>query len=959
VTKPVATGIHVLRSGVSAAPKLLEREAEVTAIAAAVDRATRSGDRLTAVVAPAGMGKTRLLSEAARLASDAGFDVLYARGSELEQDFAFGLVRQLYEPTLVRMDPAERDVLLDGAASNATVAVLSNPSGGDDAHRDFSILHGLYWLTADLADRKPIALILDDLHWADTASLRFLAYLLPRLEGLAVPVFVALRPDVVTQGERLVNQVVTAAETTVLRPAPLSARASGQLVRSLLTAEAEPGFLNACHEATSGNPLLLRDLAVMVRAEGLDPTMGNAGMVSVLGPRAVEQRVMLWMDRLSPRCLALARAVAVLGDDSPITQAATLAELSIEDAFRAARDLERADLFRATGDTGSLDLARRLQFSHPLVRVTVYGGIDPADRVAAHRRAVDLLRQWRGSPEQVAPHLLRVPPAGDEDVVAILRRAADEAFAHGSPDTAATHLRRCLAEPPPTEQAAQVQWGLGRVMTLVDTNGAAQDLAVALRLATDPVWRAEIAVLLSTALTFLLRSEEAEKVCRDALTGLPAEEIDLRGKLEAGLLLIPLLQPHRGELAERRHEATALTEHDTVGSRELDCMLAAHAAWRSDPESVRLALRGLRAGVDKMIFPESAAAPCGWLVLIHADRDEALESIDSAVAQAHQQGSVHGLTTTLTLRGLAWLWRGQLAEAEADIRAGLRHADTARFELGHLMTHSFLADILMERGQLQEAETALAALGVPDPIPAEGPLLWYLDSRTRLLRRQGRFAEALDMALVVGRRFQAHGGDNPGFLAWRSEAALSAHQLGRTEQALALAEEDLRLATRWRAPRPLGRALRVMAVLRGGVSGIRMLRRAIEVLEPSPARLEHAAALLELGTLLRKDGQRGAARRHLAEAYDLATTCGAEPLRDRANAELRTAGGRPKYDAPLGATALTPSERRVVEFAATGRTNREIAQQLFVTVKTVEVHLTNAYRKLGVGQRDELAEALA
>lgn len=947
-----------LRSGVTDAPELLERDGEVAALAAAVEVAIGRSARVTAVVGAAGLGKTRLLSEAARLAGLAGFDVLVARGSELEQDFAFGLVRQLYESTLIRMTDTERESLLAGTASNARAAILTSPTA-DDARGDFAILHGLYWFTANMSERKPIALVLDDLHWADSASLRFLAYLLPRLEGLPIAVFVALRPNSAGHADHLIDRILTAAETTALRPAPLSADASGRLVRTVLATEAEPGFLDACFEATSGNPLLLRDLAVMFRAEGLGPTVRNVGMVDVLGPRAVAQRIALWMDRLPPECVSLARAVAVLGDGTALGQAATLAGLTLVDAARAARDLERADLFRVEHDANHIDAVRQVHFSHPVVRATVYDGIDPADRVEAHRSAARMLRPARGGLGQVATHLLRVPPTGDDHVVELLRDAAWEAFAHGSPDTAATHLRRCLTEPPSAELTATVQWELGKVMTLVDTNAAAEDLRIALDLTTDPVARGEIAVLLSTALTYLLRFEDAEQVCRTALAELPDDEFDLRGKLESGLLLVPFLQPDRDDLAERRHAVDGLDDHDSFGSRALDCLLAAHAGWRSDPESVRVALRGLRGGVANQVYPMTSAAPCAWLVLITADRDEALTSIDSAVAQAHQNGSVHGLTTALTLRGLAWRWRGQLAEAEADVRAGIRHADAARFELGTVMAQCFLADILVDRGRLDEAEAVLDSLHVPEPLPAEGPLFWYLDSLAHLLRARGRTAEALETALLAGTRFQRHGGDNTAFLAWRSEAALCAHELGRTEQAWALADEDLRLATRWRAPRALGRALRVAGVVRGGDTGIRMLRRAIEVLEPSPARLEHIAALVELGTLLRRSGDRTGARRLLAEAHDLAASAGALPWGERAEAELRAAGGRPRRAAPVGPAALTPSERRVADLAAAGNTNRQIAQQLFVTVKTVEVHLTNAYRKVGVGHRDELATALS
>ncbi|TDQ00781.1 helix-turn-helix transcriptional regulator [Labedaea rhizosphaerae] len=942
-----------------AAPQLLERDAELAALASAVDAAARGGGGLTAIVGAAGLGKTRLLAEAVGAATAAGFDVYTGRGSELEEDIAFGLVRQLYEPHLVRAAPDERARLLKGAAGKGAAAVLSDAGDYGEAPGDYAILHGLFWLTANLCEARPIALVLDDLHWADAASLRFLAYLLPRLGALPVAVLVALRPGEHNAPQHLLNQIVTDPGCTVLRPAPLTKEASGHLVRGVLAGAGEQAFLNACHSATQGNPLLLHDLAVTIKAEGLVPTAASLAMVDVLGPRAVSRRVSLWMNRLPPAATALAQAVSVLGDGASLQNAADLARLSHEDALRAAQDLERADLFRTEVDGDHAVGLHRVRFGHPVVRATLYEGMDPADRVDAHRRAAALLRDRRERAEHVATHLLRVPPANDAGVVEVLRKAAEEALAHGSPDSAATYLRRCLAEPPPVAIRADVQWELGKIMTLVDTARAADDLRVALALATTAGRRAQVAVLLSTALIYLLRFDEAEQVCLDALADLPPGDAAQRGPLEANLLLIPILQPNRQDLAERRHAALAMSGHPSPGGGALDCLLAAHRSWRCDPGGVELALQGLNSGVVDQVYPETIAMPVGWIVLIHADRDEAITTIDAVVARAHQNGSVNTIATAHVLRGLAWLWRGQLVEAEADIQAGIQSADAARVELATLLAQCFLADTLMERGRLDEAEAALDSLGLPDPVPHFGPMFWYLDSRARLLRRRGQVAEAYAMALATGERLAMHDAQRvPSFSSWRLEAALCAHALGRGRQAVELADEDLELARQWGAPRALGRALRVAGQVRRGPAGLALLQEAVEVLEGSPARIEYARSLVELGSALRRAGSRVSARRPLIDGLAIAEAAGAVPLVEQARAELRAAGARPRSPVAAGPAALTPSERRVAELAAAGNTNRNIAEQLFITVKTVEVHLTSAYRKVGIRHRDQLATAL-
>lgn len=921
-------------------------------LTAALDSAAGGAGRLVAITGAAGIGKSRLLAAAGSTAAQRGFGVFSARCSELEGDIAFGLVRQIFEPHLIRMPRAERDRCLDGAAGYAAAAVLSDTGSAGTASGDFAILHGLFWLTANLCERGPIALIMDDLHWADTASLRFLAYVLPRLSSVPVAVLIAHRP---VEPHHLLGQIVTDAESTVLRPAPLSEAASRRLVRSVLDGDAEDAFLRACHTATRGNPLLLRDLAATFKAEGMVPAADSVARVDVLGPRAVAQRIALWLRRLPGECTVLAEAVSVLGDGTALQTAAALARIPTEAALRAARSLEQAELFHPVPAGGLPDGVQRLQFCHPLVRATVYEGIDPAARVEAHRRAAALLTAARHRAERVATHVLRLPPAQDGQVVTVLRQAAAEAFAHGSPDSAATYLRRCLAEPPPAEVHAEVQWELGRTMTLVDTRLAADDLRAALALATSPRRRARIAVLLSTALIYLLGFEEAERVCLSALAELAPAEAGLRGRLEANLLLIPILHPGRPDLAGRRRAAGPRGRSGGA----LDCLLAAHRALHGDPEAVGLALDGLRgAGVLDQVYPETIAAQVGWIVLIHADRDEAISSIDAAIARAHRHGSVNGLATAHVLRGLAWLQRGQLAEAEADIRAGLRSADSARMELAALLGHCFLADVLVEQGRLDEAEATLDALGVPDPAPFFGPLFWYLDSRAKLLRQRGKVEQARQTALASGQRLAMHDAHEVASLSpWRLEAATCAHLLGLDEQ-VKLADEELRNARHWGAPRALGCALRVQGLVLGPREGIEHAREAVEVLERSPARLEYARALLDYGSALRRTGRAADARDPLQRALDIATAAGAVPLRERVRAELRAAGVRPRRTGATGPAALTPSERRVAELAIAGRTNRRIAEDLFITVKTVEVHLTSAYRKLGIHNRDRLASVL-
>lgn len=169
----------------------------------------------------------------------------------------------------------------------------------------------------------------------------------------------------------------------------------------------------------------------------------------------------------------------------------------------------------------------------------------------------------------------------------------------------------------------------------------------------------------------------------------------------------------------------------------------------------------------------------------------------------------------------------------------------------------------------------------------------------------------------------------------------------------------MELARAWGAPRTLGRSLRILGSIRGGDDGIAGIREAVSVLEPSPARLEHAYALANLGAALRRANHRAEAREHLRIALELAQRSGATLLAEQAHEELIASGARPRRVVQSGAAALTPSERRIAAMAAEGMSNREIAQALFVTLRTVEMHLSNAFRKLDVSSRTQLSAALA
>lgn len=929
--------------------ELLERDTELATVEGLVD----AGGRLLVIEGPPGIGKTALIGEAKARAQAAGLQVLGARGSELERSFSYGVVRQLFEPFLASLPEEERAELLSGAA--ALAAPLFDPaqfSAEPAADSSLATLHGLYWLTANVAARGPLLLALDDLQWCDLPSLHLLAYLLPRMEGLDLTLLAGLRPAEPGVDAALMSQIVSDPLATVIRPAPLSIKAATRLLRETLSPDAEDAFCAACRDETGGNPLLLRELVHAIAAERLAPTEANVPRLRELeaqvGSRAVSRR----LSGLPPEATALAQAVAILGDDADPRQAATLAELDEQAASEAAGALARVDVLRAQPPLG---------FVHPLIRAAVYDELAPLERDSGHARAARLLAEGGAEPERIAAHLLRSPPAEDPEVVDRLRDAARRAGSRGASESAVAYLRRALAEPPPAAERAELLLELGSAEARVSGEAAVEHLRAAHALTEDPIRRAETALLLGRQL-FLLGGEESDAVFVEALGELAGANAELERLLEAALVTNDLFAPtHHGEAIERLERVRGRSAETTVGEKLLLSLLAYHDARAGRPaaEVVPLARRALADGtlVRGDIFGAAFVPPC--TVLAMADLDEVLPVYEDVLAEAHRRGSTLAFAAARVFRAQTLLWRGDLGEAEAEAGEALAAGDvwgsTARFA-GHAA--AFLADALMEQGRLDDATAALAHAGLGESLPESARLLFLGDSRARLRLLRGDLSGGVEELLDAGSRFEAVGSRNPAFIAWRSPAALGLRQLGDEDEASRLIGEELELARTWGAPRALGAALRAAGLIEGGERGLVLLEEAVDVLSGSPARLEHAKARTELGAALRRANHRSDAREQLRQGLELATICGAVSLAERAERELLATGARPRRIALSGVASLTPSERRVAEMAAEGPTNREIAQALFVTQRTVEIHLTSIYRKLAISSRSQLAAAL-
>lgn len=927
--------------------RLLERDAELAVIDAVVSAAAAGGARVLLLEGPAGIGKTRLLAEARRRAADAGFRPLSARGSELERGFPFGVVRQLLEPDLRVRD----DRVFTGAAAAARDVFDPIPGSADgpgSTDPSFASLHGLYWLVADLAADAPIALFLDDLHWCDSPSLRFLAYLVRRLEGLPVLVAATLRPAERAADVAVLGELAGDPSAVSVRPRALGESATADLLRDRLGGEVAPAFATACRAATGGNPLLLHELARALAAEGVRPDAAHVRMVSDLGPRAATRSVLVRLARLPEAAVRMARAAAVLGDGASLADAADFAGLDDQQAAAGADALVRAEILRAQPTVG---------FVHPLVGQAVYADITPVEQSLAHQRAARLLVRRAAPVEQVAVHLLAAPTRSDPDVVDTLVRAARGALRKGAPDAAVDYLGRALAEPPPAERRVEVLSELGRAEVLTQGPGAIEHLRAAYDQAPDPLDRAAVAQLLARALLFTGSPVDGAELARRAGAGLPPGHDDLRAALEAFELMAVFFGAGDPTLWQRLVPHRALPVPDGLGARMLAAVAAQEWAYAGGPSTACAELsRQALAGGALQVADFELFGVTALTTLVLADREEAVDLWDGALADAHRRGSLFAKVATSLWRGFSLYRRGELADAEQSLTGGLE--EFAAWSVGedgtpYVYGAAFLSAVRRERGDLPDARRALERF--PDPGDGSESARYRSHSLLELLIAEGRLAEALAVADDAAVRFAYL--RNPVDTSWRSPKAIALDGLGRPAEALALLADELELARAWGAPSMLAGTLRVLGTLERE-AGLPHLQEAAEIAADSPARLEHAKALYALGSAQRRSARPKDARQALRRAVELAEACAAHGLAERARTELYAAGGRARNTTLTGPGSLTASERRVALLAAQGTTNRDIAQALFVTPKTVELHLSNVYRKLGIPSRRHLSPLL-
>ena len=891
----------------------------------------------------AGIGKSSLLAYACHEAAGADFLTLDARGSLLEREFAFGMARGLLAPLLPRLS----------ADDVAAVGAIPLDMGAEGSLAR-SVLE-LHHLVLRAADDSPVLVAADDIHWSDEPSLRFLAYLARRISDAPVVLLAAARPVGEWDAPTLRASLLSDAGVRPVRPHALSVQAVAELIAGATATPVEPAFATACRRVTGGNPFYLNELVRTMADRELEPVTASISDVASLGPDGVAVSVEERLGRLGATAAHLARGVSVMGEPCPPAWAAALLGLGIQ------RVQDAADALRSVS---VLTEAAELSFVHPILRTTVYESVPAGTRAAMHARCAEIAWDNHAPDDVVAAHLLRAQAPTAPWAVEVLGRAAGQASRRGAPAAAVTYLRRALEEPLTTADRGRVLVDLGGAEALLRDPQATEHLTEALASAADADDRLAAALMLWSTESFNGQSAEGLEMLRSALVQAAGAGPGLTERVELELAratrsLWTTAQEGRNRIADflRRPAVTASPlRRVAIGLAAYDAMLT------NEPAARVLAMVEQVLPLDDAILgrSESQLLHLPLYTLVYCDAYDRLgEVLHQIEVGAHRRGGAIGSVVADLWGTLAAVRCGELTRAETLGAKALAGAIEQGWLFGRAASQMLLAEVALERGDIRSttsfSESIQAALQAAPGLDEKGWADHILHGRALGWWAAGDTTRALALLREVGRRHDAWEARCPSELPWRSNAALCAHQLGDHSTAASLADEELDLALAFGAKRALGIALRVHGVVRGSEES---LGQAVETLAGSLARLEHARALADLGSWLRSRDRLREARPILRQALALVEEFGAIPVARRVRSELRAAGGRPPAHTDRGPNVLSSPEVKTANLAGLGMSNPEIAAALGISRRTVETHLYNAFKKLGITSRSDLADAL-
>ncbi|MEU7043396.1 AAA family ATPase [Streptomyces varsoviensis] len=883
------------------AAALFEREREIAAAERAVDSFcghAAAGDAplggLLLYSGEAGLGKTALLTEVRRIAMERGHcTVLSARGSESVRSVPFHVVRQLLQPAIAPMSAAARKDLF-GAWYDIAGPALGVAPPGEGQPDPQGVRDGIDWVITRLArNTAPLVLVIDDAHWADGESLAWLTSFAVRLPELPLLVVLSYRPDELPEHDPAFADLVGGRDARPVVLRELTPAAVADLVRATLGDRADAPFCREVWAVTGGNPYETVELIAKARDRAIEPVEDSAALLRELGAEARGNGLVARLAGLGTEVTRFAYAAAVLGTEISPQLAANLAAVSPATAAECADRLREARIL-----TGSSDL----EFVHPLIATAIYQAIPAATRTAMHGQAAWAVSQAGHGPAAASRHLLEVHPEDDPHLVRQLRAAAREHLAVGAPHAARRCLERALAEPPPDEERAALLYELGCSTLLTAPHTTIGHLREALALPDLPEeLRVDAAYRLSQAYGHNSQLPEAAEVVAVQAARTPNGPGLMR--LQVAHCLWKSMRADDADSFGRTQRIADVADRLDGGCDAERALLALRAfeGMLRGEDALRVTEVNDRALVDGRLAPGMGWTNTEWgfeipsiicLTFAYTDRLDHAEELSSEAVRAFEISGWSGahLAFAHDLAGLVRRRRGSLAEAETFLREGLRLAG----RLGPGLPVQWdgtclLIDTLLARGHVAEAQAVAEANSFRAPY---SPAVVMPDAAClagRLLLARGRRAEAVTELEAAGRKLAERGRNNTLWAPWALDLA-DALADDDPERARTLSAQAVQHAARFGTDTAIGEALRRASALAEDGRALSMLESAVGHLRRSPSRYEYAAALVDHGAALRRDGQCGRAADRLREGLGLAEECGADGVAKKAREELAAVG---------------------------------------------------------------------
>jgi DNA-binding CsgD family transcriptional regulator len=919
--------------------RLYERTVEISAIDAALDRLGKGRGSCLVLGGRAGRGKSALMDYAVERGRASGARTWVVRARHLASAAPFEVLRRLLGPAVEEAGGVDA---LDGAARFAI------PLFTPGADLSQGVDYGCQWLVAWLAERSPLMLAVDDAHWADGASLRVLLDVQADISVQPVTLVVASRPVENPEVQGLLAAMAGAPDCEVLAPGTLSRDAVAEIVTEKLGQPASSAFVDECLKVSRGNAFYLHEL---LRPYQTDAQPNRQSFVRN-GTLSLRRTVSWRLGELGPEATALAQAAAVMGDGCSLRLAAELARVEEATAVEQASRLEVASILQH-GDP--------VEFLHPLLRAAVEAELPDVVRGELHARAARLLWFSGEPPESVALHLVNSPGSGDAEVAVFLAEEGEAALEAGSIALATQLLRRALEEPAATEELPRILVALGRAEHALGRLDEARQHLEAVMESEDRAHvltaAAELFDVLIDAGQFADLGRLHQRVVELEPRGGSLAEVRLQAQLLADVFMA--VEP---DLA-LPPELAAIDADAMSVERDIDRYLLVIAAIYERTmqrgtthrlvDNLRRAVAALDGVADGTLSVWDTRAAIEAATFLADDEVTEADAILESVAPSVQRlrSSAPALQSELEHRRLlSAVAKGDYEDVLAAIALAEQrtaHLEMSRFTAGHRFIRGWIA---LQRGDYTAAGELLAERGANDTMyPALGALLAGEPERVLDMLAAQRFSTDVDGPVTaIEVELEPH-----------LVASHAYELLGDRDNALREADREVSIRREYGPRFRLAQALRRRASFEPARRSVVLLAEALQLAESTPRRPVTVRVLVSYGAALHRVERTAEAREVLYRAIDMAGEMGMERLQEKAHSELVLAGGRPRRVRVTGPQSLTAAQQQAARLAAMGRTNRQIAEDLFVTIKTVETHLAAVYRKLGITTRDALAGALA